>query len=345
VARGESPKERPLSIGLAIVAIVAVASICALYSVVASMHTTTAATTPYTLPGPVEPFRGATAAFATLGSRDSTRALLTGGTAFTRNPAAARAAMEGTLRDRGYVVGATAETASAPLPLETTPADLDGACGVVLVVGDVATTLTVAGVAGGTLYHSVDPSAFTIATCGTAPVRVEGSGEVSLRTWLLPGITEAAMTSTGLSADALLAHAEAELLLRRRGYVPVDEIVEVAPATTTAGGFVTMHLPTTPTAGCIPFVAYVEGAGRPQLPPGRFDFLDDRGLSGAVACATTTAAWEPLYVDDGTVGARVFVRAYAPGPGGTVSTTLSIASAHTVDASHARWPAAISDAP
>ncbi len=344
MARGESPKERPLSIGLALVAVVAVASMCAVWSVVSSMRTGSSAITSYTPPGPVEPFRGAIAAFGTLGSRDSARAVLFSGATLTRDPGAARAALEGTLRDRGYVEGTTPETAPEALPFDATPADLDGACGVVLLIGDVSATIAGAGITGGTRFRSVDPSGFTVAVCGTASIHVDGTGSVSMRAWLLPGLTPTALTDTGLSADALLAHAEAETILRRRGYAPVDEILEVTPAPTSAGGFVPAPLPTVPTAGCVPFVAYIEGAGRPQLPPGRFDFLDDRGLSGAVACAATANGWEPLYVDDATVGARMFVRAYRVAASGAPS-TISIAGAHLVDAAHATLPTAIAEAP
>jgi hypothetical protein len=213
-----------------------------------------------------------------------------------------------------------------------------------LLVGDVGTTMTRAGIASGTTYRVVDPSAFTIALCGAVPVHVEGTGNVHMRTWLMPGLTETALATTGLSADALLAHAEAETVLRRLGYVPSDELIEITPATTTAGGFVTVHLPVTPPAGCIPFVLYVDGAGRPQLPPGRFDYLDDRGLVGGVSCATATSSWEPLFVDDGTLGAHVVARAYASSTS-TPAGTLSIGGALSVDASHATWPAAIAESP
>ena len=338
MARGESPKERPLSIGVAIVAVVAVASMCAVFSVVSSMRTTTSAAV-YAPPAPLEPFRGATAAFATLTSRDSARAMLTSGTTLTRDPAAARAALEATLRDRGYVEGTTAETALSALPFDAAAADLEGACGVVLLVGDIGATITRAGVTGGMTFRSADPSAFTVAACGTSSIHVEGTGSVQMRTWLLPGLTPSALTDTGLSADALLAHAEVEALLRRRGYVPSDEIVELTPTTTTAGGFVSLHLPTTPPAGCIPFVVYVEGAGRPQIPPGRFDFLDDRAVVAAVSCAVTSSSWEPLFVDDGTLGARVLLRAYASTP--SAAATLSIARSHIVDTTHSTWPTAI----
>ena len=331
-----------MSIGLAILAVVGVASICAVFSVVSSMRTPSPAYTSYAPPAPVEPFRGATSAFGTLGSRDSTRALLGSGTALARDPLGARTALETTLRDRGYVVGTTAESPASPLPFDAPAPDLEGACGVVLVTGDGATTITRAGT-GGTTFASVDPSAFTVALCGPGNVHVEGVGHASLRTWLFAGLTPAAMTSTGVSADALLAHAEAERMLRRRGYVPIDELIEVVPTVATAGGIITLHLPTTPAAGCIPFVAYIEGAGRPQLPIGRFDFLEDRALSGAVACAVTSRNWEPMYVDDTTLGARVLLRAYGAAPAGIPTGTpiVSIADAHLVDAAHASRPSEI----
>lgn len=346
MARGESPKERPLSIGLAIVAIVAVASMCAVFSVVSSMYPRGASyTSPYAMPGPIEPFHGATTAFATLSSRDSVRATLFGGGTLTRDPAAARAALEGTLRDRGYVEGTTSETPPQAMPFDAMLPDLVGACGVVLLVGDVTTTITSAGISSGTMFHSLDPSAFTVAACGEVPIRVEGSGAVTMHAWLFPGLLPSALATTGLPPDALLAHAEAETTLRRRGYVPVDEIVESTPAATTAGGFVTGRLPMIPPAGCVAFVAYVEGAGRAQLTPGRFDFLGDRGLGGAVSCADTARSWEPIYVDDGTVGARLFWRAYAAGSAGTTAATVSIGGAHATDATHATWPTAIAVSP
>lgn len=346
MARGESPKERPLSIGLAIVAVVAVATLCALFSVVTSNHTPASSPyTPYAPAGPPEPFTGATASFATLSSRDSTRATLVAGGSLTRDPRAAAIALEGALRDRGYVVGATEASAPQVLPFDAIPPDLEGACGVVLLIGDVTTTLTAAGASGAPLLRAVDPSAFTVAACGTDPIRVEGSGAVTMRTWLMPGLTPSALASTGLSADALLAHAEAETLLRRRGYVPEGEIVETAGSATTAGGFVTATLPLVPPAGCVALALYVEGAGQPQLTPGRYDYLPDRALTGAVSCSDTTRSWEPVLVDDATVGARVFWRAYGASPTGASSTGLTIAGATMVDAAHATWPTAIATTP
>ncbi|MFO0681307.1 MAG: hypothetical protein U0234_04610 [Sandaracinus sp.] len=342
MARGESPKDRPFSIGLALGAIVGIAALCTLFGVAASFRASSAPT--YAYPGPgvglAEPFRGATASFATLTSRDSARATQMGGAALSRDPLLARATAESALRQRGYVEGATAESAVLPLPAELTPADLDGACGVVLAIGDGGTSLTRGGVVGATSFRAADPSALTIASCGTAPIRFEGTGNVVVRTWLLPGVVPAALTSTGAPADAVLAHAEAEIALRRLGYTPSAELVEITPTATTAGGFVTLRAPVTPSSGCIPFVVYVEGAGRPQIPPGRFDYLEDRGLVGAVSCAVTGSGWEPSFVDDSTVGARVWLRAYTSGAPET-SPIPTIGSATHVDASIATWPAAI----
>lgn len=330
-----------MSIGIAVMAIVTVSTLCAVMSVAMSMRTPGSATTPYAATTLVEPFRGATAGFATLGSRDSARATLAAGATLPRDPGTARSLLETALRDRGYVQGATPELATRALPFDAAASDLEGACGVVMIVGDVATTLTGAGIVGGTTFRTPDPSVFTVASCGATTVHVEGAGSATLRTWLMPGLTPTAPSDTGLTPDALLAHAEMEVVLRRRGYAPVDEIVEVTPTATTAGGFVTVRMPVTPTAGCIPFAVYAEGAGRPQITPGRFDYLEDRGVVGAIACASSGTGWDPTFVDDATVGARVFVRAYAAStPPGTAA--ISIGAAHVVDAAHASWPAAIS---
>ncbi len=342
MARGESPKDRPISIGLALVAIVGLAALCTLFGVAASLRPTSA--TPYgysglpaTLP---EPFRGATSAFATLTSRDSARATQFGGVALSRDPLAARAAAEAALRQRGYVQGVAPETAAMALPAELTPGDLDGACGVVLAIGDGGTTITRGGADGGPSFRAADPSALSVASCGTAPVRFEGTGNVVLRTWLLPVVTPSALTSTGAPADAVLAHAEAEIALRRLGYTPSDELIEVTPTPTTAGGFVTLRLPVTPRSGCIPFVVYVEGAGRPQIPPGRFDYLEDRALAGAVSCSATGTSWEPTFVDDTTVGARAWLRAYTSGVPDPAPLP-TIGSATHADEASATWPTAI----
>jgi hypothetical protein len=287
-----------------------------------------------------EPFVGATTSFGQLGSRDAARASSYYGATLGPDPVAARRSVEGVLTSRGYVAGATAESALMQMPFDFTPTDLDGSCGVVLVLGDVGAIIQRAGAVGGDAFAAVDPSAFTVATCGTAPVHVEGIGGAMVRAWLYPGLTPSALASTGLSADALLAHAEAETILRRLGYEPVNEVVTM-PVTSTPGGL-SLEAPETPASGCIPFVAYVAGAGTASLPFGRSDFLVDRTLSSVVGCRTGPG-WQLTMYDDATASATAYVRAYRAGAGPT--TTNTAGSIVSVDAAHATWPTPMTEAP
>jgi hypothetical protein len=228
------------------------------------------------------------------------------------------------------------------MPFDVTPTDLAGTCGVVVVIGDVGATIRGAGIASGTQYDALDPSAFTIASCGDDPVHVDGVGGATTRVWLYPGLTASLLASTGLSADALLAHAEAEHILRALGYAPTDEVLEVPVVVTSTGAFASLDAPTLPASGCVPFVAYVVGAGRASLPTGQTDFLDDRALSAVIGCASGDG-WSLTLVDDATLGARAFVRAY--GAGSAPSTTLSVGSVTPVDLAHATWPTPIAELP
>jgi hypothetical protein len=344
MARGESPKDRPSSVGIALIGAVGLAALLTLFCVVSSMRgfRGDATVSPYPTPGLGEPFVGASTSFGVLGSRDSARATAYYGGALAPDPTAARPILEGTLASRGYVVGTSAESPILQMPFDFTPTDLDGSCGVVLLIGDLGALIQRAGVLSGDTFSAIDPSAFTVATCGTAPVHVEGIGGATARVWLFPGLTPSTLASTGLTADALLAHAEAETLLRRLGYEPVDEVIELGATSTGAGAFATLDAPHLPSSGCIPFVAYVVGAGRATLPFGRSDYLDDRALSATVGCASGTG-WALTLVDDGTLGATAFVRAYRAGGG---PTSISTASSITlVDGAHASWPVPITESP
>ncbi len=343
MARGESPKDRPASVGLALVGAVGLAGLCTLFAVVSSMRGYGGASsiTPY-YTGVSEPFMGAATSFGVLGSRDAARAMSYAGAALAPDPVAARRSIETALATRGYVVSTSPESATQQMPFDVTPTELDGSCGVVVVIGDLGALVQRAGVASGTAFEAADPSAMTVASCGAAPVHVEGIGGATTRTWLYPGLTPATLGVTGLSADALLAHAEAETLLRRLGYVPTDEVIEVLVTSTGGGGFATLDAPTMPASGCMPFVAYVVGAGNAQLPIGRADYLRDRALSTLVGCGSGSG-WSLTLVDDATLGATAFVRAYGPGAG--PSTTITAGSITTVDTAHATWPSPIAELP
>lgn len=343
MARGESPKDRPSSVGIALVGAVGVAGLCTLFTVISSMRGcgSDAMVTPYAYGAVNEPFVGANTSFGVLGSRDAARASSYYGGALAPDPVTARRSLEAALASRGYVVSDTPESTLQQMPFDVTPTDLDGSCGVVVIIGDIGALIQRAGIASGDSFRAIDPSAFTVATCGTAPIHVDGIGAAVTRSWLYPGLTPATLVSTGLSADALLAHAEAEVLMRRLGYEPVDEVVEVT-ATAPGGAFASLEPPYSPPSGCVPFVAYVAGAGRSSLPFGQSDYLDDRALSAVVGCGSGNG-WSLNLVDDTTPGATALVRAYRAGGG--PSTSITAGSIARVDDAHAAWPVPITESP
>jgi hypothetical protein len=344
MARGESPKDRPASVGLALMGAVGLAGLCTVFAVVSSMRGCHGdpSPTPYAYGGIPEPFVGATTSFGVLGTRDAARASAYAGGALAPDPIVARRSVEAALASRGYVPSTTAESAIAQMPFDFTPTDLAGSCGVVLFIGDLGAIVQRGAAPTAITFEAIDPSAFAIATCGDMPVHVEGIGGATARVWLYPGLTVSLLGGTGLSADALLAHAEAETLLRRLGYEPVDELLEVPITSTPGGTFVSLDAPYVPASGCTPFVAYVLGAGRANLPFGQTDYPSDRALSTTVGCGSGHG-WTLGLVDDATPGATAFVRAYAAGAGPSTSSTVSAAT--VVDAAHATRPTPIVEAP
>ncbi len=84
------------------------------------------------------------------------------------------------------------------------------------------------------------------------------------------------------------------------------------------------------------------GAGRAWLPFGSSDHLEDRALTAMVGCSVGPG-WALTVVDEDEPGWTAFVRPYRVGAGPT--TTITAGAIRWVDAAHASWPTAITEAP
>lgn len=312
MARGESPKERSLTGGV-LVAGVLVAALGGLALVSMTARSCTAAP-PYMPPS--EPFAGAQSMFTALRWRDTGRGAP--GTPLAADAVVARSMVEAALTARGYrPTGGDAQLLDLPADFDV-PA-MEGACGVLLVLGDGAAVLRGATVRGAGAAETTsdagiplelrafDPSALPVPLCGAGTVYVEGTGRAAGHAWLFPGVVPSDVTATGIPVDALLAHAEAEHLLAPLGFVPRDELL----VTTTTGAIPWVA----PSGGCAPYVAVAIGGGSPQGSWSNYDVRPDRALVGGASCATRSDAAPTLSVPGRP--AQVFVRAYERGAAST----------------------------
>jgi hypothetical protein len=343
VARGESPKERPSIPGAAIGAAFLAFCLCAITGVALTTRECNAppavvATTP-------EPFAGTIAIFHSLSWRDTER-VRSGTLGVVADAAAARALVESSLMTRGYVPAPSeglVPVVSLPGDFET-PA-MEGSCGVLVVVADGGGTITSAEVAdeGATeTFVAHDPSALAVPMCGAHRVHVLGTGAAGAHVWHYPGLTPEVVAATTLPADVVLAHAEAEVLLRARNLVPRDEVavIEVPSGT----GTQPIPLTRTVASGCIPLVGVVVGGGDPLGSWSPTDRISDRALIGLARCATRTDAVPTITVPSGT--ARVCVRPYeALRAGATSPPGVSAGAIHVVREADLSFPTPLVEAP
>lgn len=305
MARGEPPKGRSLLPDVTIGAVFLAFCLCAATGAALTMRD--CVPSPVPVAATLEPFVGATAMFHALSWRDSERAR--SGTASPDGPRA-RAVVESSLSMRGYVPAPTeglATLVSLPGDIET-PA-MGGSCGVLVIVSDGGGEITAAEVSadGAVERHLAhDPSALAVPLCGAHRVHVEGTGSVGGHVWHYPGLTPELVAATTLPADVVLAHAEAETLLRAQALVPRDEIAVIE----VSGGAGTRSIPLARTiaTGCVPFVGVVVGGGDPMGSWSPTDRISDRALLGLALCATRADASPTIAVPRGT--ARVYLRPY-----------------------------------
>lgn len=340
MSRGEPEKPRQRAPGIAIAVTFGVVCLAATLLVV---WTTGACEgcTPWSWIGftppapPVEPFPGAQSALVPLRWRDCPEvgAALPGAT----GTAHYQSEIERELTGRGYIAGA-AWTTNVVIPADVTlPADLAGGCGVVAFVADPGSAITRAITPGGSA-QPCDANIIAPAVCDGETLRLEGSGMVSLRAFTMPGLTPPIVAATGVPAEALLAHAEAEQMLRAHAWTPIDEVVlqDVPPGSIGLGGpgsRVTASVPKPPARECTPWVAVGIGGGNAEGTwPGYVPDVDrapSRFMGAAVECVSTPGVTLTA-MDDGTPGLKIWWRAYgaaggpalpgAPTRGGPVST-------------------------
>ncbi|MBX7196430.1 MAG: hypothetical protein K1X94_30535 [Sandaracinaceae bacterium] len=339
MARGEAPKERPSFPGAAIGAAFMVFCLCGVTGVALTTHECNAALAPAVVTP--EPFVGTIATFHALSWRDSGR--VRWGTAIVPDPAA-RAIVESSLTGRGYVP-APSEGAA---PVQALPADfeapaLEGACGLLVLVGDASTTLTRAEVSttsGTESFSAHDPSVLPVPVCGNQRVHVEGAGSAAAHAWLYPGLTREVVEATGLPVDVVLAHAEAEVLLTGRSLAPMDEVAVLEVPTGT--GPQTIPMTRGPASGCVVLVGVIVGGGDPVGAWNPPDRVPDRGLVGLGRCLTRTDAIPSITVPSGT--ARVYVRPYRA-VSGTASTGVTAGALHVVREADLSLPPPLVEAP
>ncbi len=334
MARGESQRATGNPIGAAVLAIFGVAALTALAFVVVT--TRACASCEAALSGAMstgDPYVGASTAARELGWRDAARARAAYGAPIPADPVAAAASIEALLEARGYVAShGVALAVARELPMDLPVPELAGGCGLLEVIGEPGTRIDRA-MAGGATTAAADPSVMTIGTCGDATVRVEGIGRVTARVWHLPGLTPADLDATGLPADALCGHAEAERVLSRYGYVATSDLVRIELSGATSP--TRLPLPSPP-SGCVPWVVAVVGAGRSSA--GFLgDHAPDRALALAVTCATRSG-WDVMVSSPGAEGATAWARAFRP-PGSGAALPREFPS--TIGAAREVAPAAI----
>lgn len=304
-------------------------------------------------PGSGEPFAGAEAALVALGSRGC---LHTAGPASPGRSAATKAQVESWLDRHGYMGAEPAWSAPSPLPLRVVAAGLDGSCGLLAFAAEPASTITGHRGADGPLRAPCLPEVALVPVCDGEAAEVEGSGSVSARAYLLPGLGPEAVARAGMPLGVMLAHAEAETILRGLGWDPADEVVrESVPA----GAAVRRGAPAAPTSGCIGWVAVADGLGEGSTTwagrPIGGDSARSEAVLGLVACAPDPAAsateTQLALTDLDGGGGTLWFRPYAPmvGPlagadGDEGRPALGVASMRSVTAPPAPLPRAVAAA-
>ena len=158
--------------------------------------------------------------------------------------------------------------------------------------------------------------------CGE-PIEVEGSGLVSARAFVLPGLTPSAAEATGVPVEALLAHAEAEHLLARAGWLGSDTVLEESVPRSALASRV-MPSPPTPDAGCVPWVVVGLGVGDARTSwMGRqvdHDPTEGHFALGVIACAPGSLGSRitELRSHQGAGAATLYMRAFEPRQGPAV---------------------------
>jgi hypothetical protein len=320
MARGEPSKERPRSSGIAIAGCATLAVLATLTTIVSSLGAGDGCG-PRAPSGlyPIEPFPGAGEAFARLHWRDTARARDSAMVPLPPDAAEAARQLAVVLSARGYVAAA-GEQAPLTMPFSVRTSVLGGAvggalggalgesCGVIAAVAEGNAVITDISI-GSERARASDPSVATLGACGEVEVRVQGIGSATVSAWALPGLTVDDASASGLPADVLLAHAEAEAIWSALGYLGEDVVVREQSTSLRA-----VEPPgAAPGSGCRIWIGIAEGAGSLHTAHGGHVLAGDRALDramiGAARCAGSGPSIATL-VDDSTPGLTVWWRPF-----------------------------------
>jgi hypothetical protein len=351
VARGEQGS-RERGAGLAIAAAFGVLCLVVLFGVISTTRACDSGSSrppPYTIDAP-EPFPGAFAAAQRLGTAGC-RELGPGLT-----PASHRVHLARELEDRGYVAD---DEWSPPTPMPTEVQA--GGCGRIAAVADGG--FVTAALEGSARHEPpCNGSRAAFATCGVAPMSLEGQGDVLHRTYLVPGLTAADVEASDFDVETLLAHAEAEVALTNLGYEASEELVLEDLGSVAHGHYHTATPPAVPDEGCVLWVGVASGLGNATVSwngdpsagymPANvsFDAAQGRATFALFACGADSGAVRAVaqasVIAPRAGPARVVYRAYAPPARPTPAASATpvsptIASARKVDATHAALPTTV----
>jgi hypothetical protein len=222
--------------------------------------------------------------------------------------------------------------APEPLPLARSFPALHGACGVVVVRTQPGVMLTEL---GADKRPSCNMYAASIGACGADEVRAEGNGtgDIQTRVYLMPGLTEQAVVDSGAPVDALLGHAEAEVMLATLGWTPGDDVL--FEEVTAARGTGTYAPPQLPSNGCVPWVVVGIGMSHASTTWIHRSVDNDVGRTrfqlGLIGCGGTGmlgARRTELYAQlEGSPPGLLYFRPYTIGaPAGARTVTIGQAS-------------------
>jgi hypothetical protein len=286
VARGESSRSEPKSAALGVWAVFGIITLGA--ALLLMLTTRACEGVRESLVGTTatvaEPFAGAGTAFASLRWRDCVPGA---------DPGLEVAAE---LERRGYA-RRSGRSSPRELPMEVAAEELEGACGVIVAIAEPTSSLGRSGSAGEAPRAVCADGVSAVGVCGSELAGFEGLGQARTETWIFPGLTADDVRRTELPSDVALAFAEAESILRMRGWQLTHQAWrrEVAPGTTTTA------VGREPSSGCVPWVTVAVGLGHAQSifgpVPLSSDTATDRALVAGAACAGT-AGPSTLRFDD-----------------------------------------------
>lgn len=348
MARGEPAPRGRRGPGVAIAVAFGVLCLLALTLVLFTMRACDEIAAPTVPPVDPEPFAGVTAAFAPLGSRGCVEPA----GPVTSGPRDAMSEIDASLRARGYQASGD-WSEPGPLPNRMLLDPLASSCGVVVAAAEPGGMLTSA-TAGSTIVQTCRSEVLAVATCGEAIVEITGAGTARTRAYVMPGLTSTDVRESGVPADVILAHAEAEALLARSGFIPSDQlvVVDVAP-TGPSWASRAVASPPAPASGCVPWVAVGRDVGSASVTwNSRLidnDTRSDGFVAGLVVCAPSPSAsvheTRLDAVDSDGDGGRVWMRPFEARTGPAVQERAAPATTagalRVVDAAAVRQPRSV----